>query len=246
MIKLIADAKADREAWLEARKGYLTSSAVFTWRGEDIPFWWGDTRESIIQEKFLGIEKTFEKEVMVSMMHGTVDEEHLVSKVGRALGAPVEACNGLFWNSRYPGLAASIDGFIGAARGLSAEIPELCQEPHTLHKVASYLHENLQEEDMTILEIKKSTSKNWNKKVPDYYYAQLQTQMHILDRPFAVIAADTLYQVAKGRGRFAHFWDLCCHVVERNQDWADYLDQASTEYLTEKAKFATLRIQEEE
>jgi hypothetical protein len=232
-ITAIADAKEDFDAWLEARKPYLTSSQMFTWRGVSIPDWWGDTRASIEKEKFGDHEKTFEDEVIVSMAHGTYDEVNIMQKFGKAVGAHVEPCNKLFVNDRWPHLAASIDGFVY----VPTDTPDYTffQSSELLDEVHSDMAGLIEGDQALLCEIKKSTSAKWQSEVPAYYRPQLQTQLHILDLPAAVIVAETIKRGDDQKWRM--FWDMRAYLVLRNPAWESKLDQANKEFGEMKAKY---------
>jgi hypothetical protein len=91
MINQLADAKEDFDHWLELRKGYLSSSEVFTWIG-NVPDWWGDRRADVLAGK-QGIEKTFDRETETSIAHGSFDEENIQAKFGHAVGCEVQPHN---------------------------------------------------------------------------------------------------------------------------------------------------------
>ncbi len=229
-IEAIADAKKDFDHWLEARKPYLTSSDMFSWREIGIPEWWSDTRDSIIDTKFGGGDKEFDYETYVSMTHGTFDEVNIMAKFGKASGAKVEPCNKLFVNDRWPSLAASIDGFVYAPK----DDPDhyLFQAPEMLDELIDNMVQVIKPDTAILCEIKKSTSVKWQIGVPDYYIPQLQTQMHILDLPAAVIVTETIKRGADQKWRL--FWDMRAYLVLRNPVWESKLDQANKEF--EEAK----------
>ncbi len=168
-IRQIADAKSDREAWLEARRGYLTSSDFYTWIG-DTPKWWSDTRHDIIRAKRDASQKEFPPDVAVSVEHGSFDEEHIMAKFAAEVGAEVEPVNSLTTNDRWPGLAASIDGFVHHCFPPDGEF-RFAQNGPAMEQVALQLEE-LCQDDSVVCEIKKSTSKGWSDgKVSEWYRA---------------------------------------------------------------------------
>lgn len=222
-IRKIADAKEDKEAWLEARKDYLTSSDFYTWIG-DTPKWWSDTREDIIDIKLGKKEKEFPREVAVSVEHGSFDEENIMAKFGEEIGAPVEPCNALTVNDRWPHLAASIDGFVYRPDRPGAFL--YGQDREDMEDVRAHLTEIL-DDAPAILEIKKSTSKGWSKgKVSEWYLPQLQGQLHILDMPYAVIVAETVLQDG-----YRLYWNLTADVVERDPVFAGTMDRLNKEFI---------------
>jgi hypothetical protein len=232
-ITAIADAKEDFDHWLEARKPYLTSSDMFTWREIGIPDWWGDTRQSIIEQKFEGADKEFGQEAYISMCHGTFDEVNIINKFGKAANAKTEACNKLFVNDRWPHLAASIDGFVYSPTGEPDYT--LFQDSEALDEVTDDMQVVMEKDEAILLEIKRSTSTKWQTQVPEYYIPQLQTQMHILDLPAAVIVADTIKRGVEQKWRL--FWDMRAYLVLRNPAWASKLDQANEEFRTVKESY---------
>jgi len=229
---VLADANEDRKHWLKTRQRYLTSSAIFTWRGVDIPRWWSDDREGIVREKFEGEEKVFEDAVVTSMANGSFDEENIQRKFGYAVGAKTENCNKLFGCGRWMGLAASIDGFVRRPGLKVPPFPEMCQDPHQMDQVTALLYDEIGEDEAWLCEIKKSTSSAWQERVPDYYIPQLQCQMHILDLPAAVIVAECIKRV-----KHRTFWDLRPYVVERDPAWEGILEQCNNEFLEIKRSY---------
>ena len=227
----------NREAWLEQRKRYLTASAVFGWRGPHVhdpkvtkkyEWYWGDNnRESILREKLEGWEKEFPFPSEVSMAHGREDEEHIIWKVGELLGCHTENDNSMFVNSRWPCVAATIDAFIHPYRGRDGSHP-FCQSPELVRAAQSRL-QTLPDGRATVLEIKKSISVGWARdEVPEYYVAQVQTQLHVLDLPFGIIAAECIFPDPAEKWR--KYWDLRPFVIERDPAWASVLDSCNAEF----------------
>lgn len=226
----------DREAWLELRKKYITASAITGWIGPSaLPkkyawFFEDNTRESILAEKFEGVEKEFSHNAIVSMAHGAKDEENIIAKVGEMLACPVEADNSMFVNERWPHLAVTVDGFIGYDPTTEPEV-QYCQDPEMVEKCLRGLS-RLEEGDMVPLEIKKSVSVGWSRgEVPPYYVNQLRTQLAVLDIEFGVICAETLYKHPVDKWRL--FWNLTPFVVEQDPAWLDTLDRVNEEFATE-------------
>jgi hypothetical protein len=203
---------------------------MFSWREIGIPEWWSDTRDSIIDTKFGGADKEFDYETYVSMTHGTFDEVNIMMKFSKAVGARVESCNKLFVNDRWPHLAASIDGFVYAPGGDPDHY--LFQAPEMLDELIDNMVQVIKPGTAILCEIKKSTSVKWQIGVPEYYIPQLQTQMHILDLPAAVIVTETIKRGADQKWRL--FWDMRAYLVLRNPVWESKLDQANKEF--EEAK----------
>jgi hypothetical protein len=222
-ITKVADAKADRDAWLKARKNYLTSSDFFSWIG-DTPKWWSDTRYDILEQKFAGVPKEFPADVQVSIEHGSFDEEHIMRKFGVEIGARVEPSNALTVNSRWPHLAASIDGFVHRPHALG----HFCfsQDSVAMEEVCDTLFDACKD-GPAVCEIKKSTSAGWsNGKVSPWYVPQVQGQLYILEMDHAVIVADTVLRGGGGR----LFWNLTANVIERDPNFEKTMDRLDNEF----------------
>lgn len=229
----------NHEEWLELRKQYITASAITGWLGpSSLPskyswYFENNTREGILVEKFEGHEKEFDAYSKVSMAHGAYDEENIIAKVGKMLECPVEPDNSMFVNERWPHVAATVDAFIGYDPTTEPE-ECFCQDDEQVEKVLRGLS-RLEECDMTILEIKKSVSVGWARnEVAPYYVNQVQTQLHVLDLEFGVIAAECLFKHPKEKWRL--FWDLRPFIIERDPAWADTLDRVNAEFGEEKAR----------
>jgi len=225
-IHVVGDAKADFDHWKEARKGYLTSSQMFTWRGVGIPDWWEDTRQTIVDQKFHGADAEFGLEAYVSMCHGTFDEENIMRKFGKAVGSKVEPCNKLFVNDKWPHLAASIDGYV--YEPLADHDLTLVQDGLHLIEIRDDMGTIMSKGEAILCEIKKSTSTKWQTTVPEYYIPQLQTQMHICEIDAAIIVAETVKRGVTQKWR--QFWDLRPYLVLRNPAWVSKLDEANKEF----------------
>jgi hypothetical protein len=224
-ITQIADAGVAKDLWLEARQKFLTSSDFYTWIG-DTPSWWSDTRHSILELKRTGQGKDFDHETAVSVAHGFVDEQHIMHKFARDVGARVEPVNSLTTNDRWPGLAASIDGYVHDIDTGMGKF-ELCQDREGALQKAQALEIILDPGDPVLCEIKKSTSAGWsNGKVSEWYVPQIQGQMYILDMHHCVIVADTILR--KGRRTF---WNLTFEIVERDPDFEAVMDRLNEEWL---------------
>jgi hypothetical protein len=222
-IQIIADAKKDRAGWLEARKGYLTSSDFYTWRG-DTPKWWSDTRDDIITGKNANTQKEFPADVMVSIEHGSADEEHIQRKFGDEIGSEVEPVNTLVTNDRWPHLAASIDGYVWAPHKEGRYC--FSQDKSSMRSIANKLKAVLPEGESAINEVKKSTSAGWSKgSISEWYLDQLQGQLHILEKDHLIIIAETVLR--KGHRLF---WNLTAHYVQREPFYEDVMDQLNEEF----------------
>jgi len=231
-INKVGDASS-REEWLGIRKKYLGASTITGWIGpSSLPkkygwFFEDNTREGIIKEKFLGVEKEFHPYNVVSMAHGAHDEENIIAKVGDMLGCPVEPDNSMFVNDEWPHIAATVDCFIGYDEH-KAPGTNYCHDVEQVSNVLQGLS-RLEPGDKTVLEIKKSVSVGWARnEVAPYYWNQVQTQLHVLDLEFGVIAAECLFKHPKEKWRM--FWDLRPFIIERDPRWAVTLDQCNEEF----------------
>ena len=240
-IQRISGAENETE-WLEKRKAYLTASSVYAWRGANYAdpknawYFEENNRENVLAEKFEGFEKEFTSHAEVSMNHGRVDEKHIVDKVGKMLGCDVVPENSMFVNDKWAGIAATIDATIFRPEYYME--PYYCQTDSLVEKARGRLEQMLRG-DSTVLEIKKSVSVAWARNiVPEYYIAQVQTQLHVVDREFGIIAAECIFPHPKEKWR--KFWDLRPFVIERDENWANVLDQCNEEFLTEKEKYGLL------
>jgi hypothetical protein len=221
-IRKIADAKEDFDAWLEARKAYLTSSDFYTWIGKT-PKWWSDTRDDVIDVKLGRKEKKFPPEVEVSVEHGSFDEENIMRKFSAEIGADVDPCNALTINDRWPHLAASIDGFVH--RPTTEGVFKYAQDEEDMRSVREDLLDLLGDTP-AVCEIKKSTSAGWSQgKVSEWYLPQVQGQLHILEMDYAVIVAETVL-------RMGHrlFWNLTADIIERDPAFVKTMDRLNKEF----------------
>jgi hypothetical protein len=232
-ITKLGDAKSDFDAWLEVRKDYLSSSEIFTWIG-NVPDWWGDRREDVMAGK-QGVQKVFDPETQTSIEHGSFDEENILRKFGHAVGCTVYPDNGFFVNDTWPGIGASIDGLGEPASWGSNEAPEVHPEFSQDRTLFPYLRTVIDDcgEDF-ITEVKKSTSTKWQSEVPEYYVCQVQTQLHVLEKPYAIIMAETIKRGATQKWRL--FWDMRAYVIEYDPAWADDLTRMSDEFLDAKER----------
>jgi hypothetical protein len=234
MITLLADAGEDFDAWLEMRKGYLSSSEVFSWIG-NTPNWWSDDRDSVIEGK-RGVEKVFDHETETTIAHGTFDEDNILTKFGHAVGCDVQPHNGFYVNDKWPAIGASIDGF-GRPWNLDFAIdhddpgpkvhPEFSQDRTLFPYLRDYIDTTGTE---FITEVKKSLSVKWKQSVPDYYITQVQTQLAVLEKPYAIIMAETIHRGAEQKWR--NFWDMRAYVLERDVRWERQMDKMNREFLT--------------
>ena len=224
----------NREEWLEQRKGYLTASAVYGWRGPDFAlkknaWYFGDNnREAILAEKLEGVEKEFPARARVAMAHGSFDEENIIRKFEEGIGFRCEGDNSMFVNDRWPHIAATVDGYIhpfDPVHDHQGPGVNFCQDP----EVFPALHLDLLKRETGILEIKKSISVAWSRsEVPEYYLAQVQTQLHVTGLAYAVICAECVATDPKEKWR--KFWDLRPTLIERDPKWANVLDKCNAEF----------------
>ena len=239
---IIGDAVEDFDAWLEARKPLLTSSSIHSYREVNVDSWWSTTRDDVCKQKFLGVETEFDDETITSMAHGTFDEVNIANKLGFALGAEVQCENWLITNPRWPTMGASIDGFIGPPASADVPHPELCQDRAALPNLARQM--------LTwgagpfVLEIKKSTSKTWQKKAPHYYSeAQCQQQLQVLDLEFGVIVGECIHERWEtnqwGKKYPRKFWDLRAYPVLRDKKWEGIMDELVEQFEEDRIKWSS-------
>jgi hypothetical protein len=177
--------------------------------------------------------KTFSPEETVSMAHGFYDEHNIACKVGKALGCDIQLENWLVVSDRWEYLGASIDGFISPN---ADAVPSF--EFYQDEAAAIRLRAQLEAYPVPLIhEIKKSLSRAWAKGIPEYYQAQLQTQMHILDIPAAVISAECVSEVKHtndyGRYYTRRYWDVKSFLLERDPAWVAVLDKVNEEFAEE-------------
>jgi hypothetical protein len=233
-VKQLADAKENFDEWLEMRKGYLSSSEVFSWIG-DTPDWWSDGRSDVLAGKE-GVEKIFEPETMTSIVHGTFDETNIQRKFGHAVGCDVSPHNGFFVNDKWPAIGASIDGFgrpwdYNLFHEPDTPEPEVHPEFSQDRTLFPYLRDYIDTTgDEFITEVKKSTSVKWKKEVPEYYICQVQTQLAVLEIDFAIIMAETIHRGETQKWR--QFWDMRAYVIERDPKWERQMSKMNDEFLT--------------
>ena len=233
-IKQLADAKEDFDAWLELRKGYLSSSEVFSWIG-NTPDWWSDDRFSVLEGK-RGVEKVFDRETQTTIAHGSFDEDNILAKFGYAVGCDVQAHNGFYVNDKWPAIGASIDGFgqpwdTDAFHDPSLECPEVHAEFSQDRTLFPYLRDYIDTTgDKFITEVKKSLSVKWKSAVPEYYITQVQTQLAVLEMPYAIIMAETIHRGEEQKWR--NFWDMRAYVIEADPKWLRQMDKMNNEFLT--------------
>lgn len=237
-IERIADA-ANREEWLERRKGYLGASQVYGWRGPAFAdkknAWYFDdnNREAICAEKFAGFEKEFTQYATVGMAHGRWDEENIARKFEDGIGYKVETANDMFVNDRWPHLAATVDGYVHTDHYVhdvhDVGENQYCQDP----EVFPALHLRIMGRHTGLLELKKSVSVAWARsQVPEYYVAQVQTQLHITEMPWAIICAECICSHPKEKWR--KFWDLRPTLIKPDPNWVAVLDQCNEEFAAAK------------
>lgn len=229
----------EREAWLEQRKQYLTASAVYGWRGKELALkknaWYfsDNNREAICAEKFEGFEKEFPPAAVVAMAHGSFDEENILRKFEENLGYKCEADNSMFTNSRWPHIAATVDGYVHTDFDVH-DVHDcginFCQDTEAFPA----LRARVAGRGTGILEIKKSISVAWAKgEVPEYYIAQVQTQLHVTGLKWAIICAECVCPHPTEKWR--KFWDLRPTLIKPDPAWAIALDQANEEFGQVKA-----------
>lgn len=222
----------DRAEWLERRKLYLGASEIFTFRGVGLPRWWGDSRADVYAEKLDGVAKVFDARTQVAINHGSFSERDIGLKFQDGINLKVELSDDQFQNSEFPGIAATLDGYIHVDRPYPGAIndvgPQFCQDPDVFPALRAELCEL---GGSGALELKRSVSKAWTSYVPEYYISQLQCQMHVCDLPWAVICADTIF-----KDGYRQYWDLRAFLVMRDPAWRGILQDLGGQFLEEKER----------
>jgi len=233
-IRKVGDA-SDRGVWLEERKQYLTASSVYGWRGPNYAdkknawYFEDNNRATICAEKFAGYEKEFPPYSIVSMAHGSYDELNIIRKFQEGIGYKCEPDNSMMVNDRWPHLAATVDGFLHTDDDLGEPTVNYCQDTDAFPT----LRERIAGRGTGILEIKKSISVYWSRgQVPEYYVAQVKTQLAILELDWAVICAECIFTDPKEKWR--KYWDLRPTVIKRTPQWDTVLDVCNEEFALAK------------
>ena len=234
-IRKLGDAQADYDAWKAVRRGYLSSSEIFSWL-DDTPAWWSDGPDEVLQGKVEGYEKEFDSETMTTILHGQYDEQNIQRKFGHAVGCDVQSDNGFYVNSKFPGIGASIDGwgrpwdYDGVDITLD-DAPEVLADFSQDRELLPYLRTVIDEEGTRFLtEIKKSLSVKWRSEVPEYYVSQVKTQLAVLEVDYAIIVAETIHKGATQKWR--QYWDLRGYVIRRDPAWDRVLVREGEKFLT--------------
>lgn len=226
-ITIVANA-AEEGQWLTARKNYLTASDVFTWRGVNVPSYYTGSRATIIDEKFCGVERDFPADVETIMKHGKFDEDNIREKFSYATGVKTEGCNYMYTNTRWPHIAATIDGYAFRPKTPVVAHADFCHDRRHLPGVVAELMAITQDEGL--VEIKKSVDNAFQGKIPPAnYVAQCQVQMHVVGKEWCVLVAETLKRFG-----YKLRWDLRAFVIEKDRRWAKYLDEANEEFAEQK------------
>ena len=235
-----ADQALDEEHWLEARKPLMTSSDIFKYRGVGVPDYMESPAEvgefklnSIVNPD---LTKDFPLEARRGMNHGISDEDGIRKKLEVELGCVSAGDHGLYTNSRWPNLGASIDGWgLNAAPHLAKN--KYAQDPENMKEISEYLADYVPQGAAFLIEVKKSLSGAWKKGVPSYYLAQQMTQMAILECPISVIVVETSnWLKPEGENRKRPFWDLQATITHYDEAWGDVLDDLEERWFHAKGE----------
>ncbi len=229
-ITKLGDAQEDYDAWKAVRRGYLSSSEMFSWI-DHTPDWWGDGPDEVLEGKVEGYEKSFDRETETTIAHGQYDEQNIQEKFGYAVGCNVRSDNGFYVNDKFPGIGASIDGWGCPVEGPCEIHSELFQDRGMAHDLRAII-DGTDAEFLT--EIKKSLSVKWRSEVPEYYITQVKTQLSVLEVPYAIIVAETVHRGATQKWRT--FWDMKAYVIERDWAWDDVLLREGEKFLDRLGK----------
>ena len=224
----LADAKEDFDHWKETRRGYLTSSEIYGYREVDVPDWYASNNNpKVILAGKRGEDKEFDEITETTMLHGNLYEERVQENFGWAVGCEVLPDNGLYWNPKWSRIAASIDGFgqPGCPSHLFGVHPEVSQDRSWVEPLRDEIDRR---GTLFLTEVKFSTSQAWPKGPAQYYKDQVQTQLHVLDMPYAVIMAQTFMRHPDQKWRFV--WDFRAHIIEFDPAWAAVLDETNAAF----------------
>lgn len=226
---VLADQHLDEQAWLDARKGRLTASDLYSWVSVDLPSWWSTTRESIIDEKVHGVERMFgstpkkDADARRKMAWGRALEEPYLYAFADACGLSVRPLHALLGHERWPGLAATLDAVCANVEYEGEFADALFSAPEMVAEALGTVYEL----GTGIIEMKStaewSFKKTWLEKIPDYYQLQPRLQMCIAEVDWCLVVC--------GCGQ-----DMTAHAITwqpgEREEFEELLDHASAEFLT--------------
>jgi hypothetical protein len=222
--RVIVSQDVDETAWLEARRGFLTASDMYTWVAQDKPAWWSSTREQIIHEKLTGEPRVFgntmKKRLDASrkMAHGRFDEENNLRKFSHMTGLHALSRHELLGNLKWPNLACTLDAICAEVVDANIPNPEFTSDPGMIVgalKAARYIG------GTGIIEMKQTSEyggKKWATGIPEWYLLQPQMQMAIAEVDWCLVVcqcgADNMF----------------AHCIERDEDFEHVMQEANDSF----------------
>jgi hypothetical protein len=209
--------------WKEERRHLVTASDMLCFLGME-PSWWSSSWDEILKHKIANTDRPMGPEGVVNVTHGRKTEGLNLELTSELLGFGITRHNALYVNDRWPHLGATLDGLLWTQRGLGPSL-----DLSTQHGLVAETYERLSDLPGPIMvesknarhpdpygsKVKKGDAVQWFSKYPDYHIPQIQAGMHIADFEWCVLCA-------RLGGR-----DLAPHLVKRDPEWADRLEQAN-------------------
>lgn len=216
--------KEGTQEWLDSRKSFITASSAYTILEDgNLPKWWSNTKQDIIDGKFNGIEATFDRDSKRKMWWGSYDEATNMVAASEVLGIPMARHQWLVNNPRWEHLAGTPDGL---AYGDVLLPPNY--EPAVSEKQVDFCRERVAAlGGVGVVEMKNTREPfrprgggpaSWFDYPPEYYKPQVQFQMALLDLDWALLIGKT-----GGNG-------LCPHFIQRDRAFDDSMDKLNDMY----------------
>lgn len=103
--------RSDDPQWLKERRKRITASDLSVFTGT-APSFWSDTRDDLLERKLRGVEKEMDDRGKRRAEHGKQKEAVALELAGKLLGYPTARYSYLIGHSRWPYLAATLDGLL--------------------------------------------------------------------------------------------------------------------------------------
>jgi hypothetical protein len=219
--------------WKEERRKRVTASDMLCFLGME-PSWWSSSWEEILQGKIMGVDRQMDLEARVNVRHGARTEGLNLELTQELLGFPVSRHNVMYVNPRWSHLGATLDGVLWPLRGLGPNldlstqtglVAETYERLNALGEagMADIMVEskNARHPDPYGSKRKRGDKVSWYTTYPDYHFPQIQTGMWIADFEYCLLCA-------RLGGR-----DMAPHLVQRDPDWANKLDEANEKAIKE-------------